>query len=174
MLTLIIGGARCGKSRFAQSLGREAERPAYIATARPEDAEMEARIARHREERPPHWITIEEPVEIARAVETYADRCDFVLLDCLTLWLSNLCAARASGLESAARDEIIRLAAASAPTHLVLVTNEVGCGIVPESALGRFFRDLQGRVNQEAARRADAVYQLVAGIPVTIKQGNRL
>ncbi|HLH18702.1 MAG TPA: bifunctional adenosylcobinamide kinase/adenosylcobinamide-phosphate guanylyltransferase [Bryobacteraceae bacterium] len=174
MLTLVTGGARSGKSRFAENLGREASRPVYIATARPEDAEMAARIARHRQDRPAHWVTVEEPLEIAAALESQAHGSDFLLLDCLTLWLSNLCAAHAQEgdcLESAARAEIARLALASAGTHLVLVTNEVGSGIVPESRIARLFRDLQGRVNQEAARAADSVWLLVAGIPVAIKGG---
>src|SRR5579883_1950193 len=128
----------------------------------------------HRPDRPAHWVTVEEPLEIAAALESQAHGSDFLLLDCLTLWLSNLCAAHAQEgdcLESAARAEIARLALASAGTHLVLVTNEVGSGIVPESRIARLFRDLQGRVNQEAARAADSVWLLVAGIPVAIKGG---
>ncbi len=176
MLTLVTGGARSGKSRFAENLGREASRPIYIATARPEDAEMAARIARHRQDRMAHWVTVEEPLEIAATIESQAPASDFLLLDCLTLWLSNRLAAGAESadcLESSAHAEIARMAAASAGTHLVLVTNEVGSGIVPASPLARRFRDVQGRVNQEAARAADAVWLLVAGIPVAIKQGGR-
>src|SRR5579883_3540861 len=111
MLTLVTGGARSGKSRFAENLGREASRPVYSATARPEDAEMAARIARHRQDRPAHWFTVEEPLEIAAAVESRSGSSDFLLLDCLTLWLSNLCAAHAQEgdcLESAARADIDR------------------------------------------------------------------
>src|SRR5215472_5188185 len=91
MVSLVIGGARSGKSRFAQSLGASARRVFYIATARPEDAEMEARIAEHRRQRPAHWCTIETPLTIADAVERHRGQCDFLLLDCLTVWLSNLC-----------------------------------------------------------------------------------
>ena len=150
MVSLVIGGARSGKSRFAQSLGATARRAFYIATARAEDAEMEARIAEHRSE------------------------CDFLLLDCLTVWLSNHCWQHRDRpeeeIEAAALAEVEHLAAAATEAHVVIVTNEVGCGIVPETPIGRFFRDLQGRINQEAARLADQVILVVAGIPITIKQ----
>jgi adenosylcobinamide kinase / adenosylcobinamide-phosphate guanylyltransferase len=173
MLTLVIGGARSGKSRFAQSLAANARRVAYIATAHVTDAEMEERIARHRQSRPADWITVEEPLEIAMAVTASAAICDFVLLDCLTVWLSNLCwkmrDCPAAGIEAAAATELARLAAASMHSNIVLVSNEVGSGIVPDSPVGRLFRDLQGWVNQDAARAADRVYLVVAGIPVTIK-----
>jgi adenosylcobinamide kinase/adenosylcobinamide-phosphate guanylyltransferase len=174
MLSLVIGGARSGKSRFAQSLGATATRVVYIATARVEDAEMAARIAQHRQTRPGHWETVEEALEIGHAVERHS-HCDLLLLDCLTLWLSNFCwehrdMAEAS-IQAAALCEVARVAAASrASSHVVLVTNEVGCGLVPDSPVGRSFRDLQGWVNQEVARSADWVYHVVAGIPVAIKR----
>lgn len=174
MLTLVIGGARSGKSRFAQSLCGHAARVAYLATAREEDAEMAERIRRHREGRPADWVTIEEPLEIARALDKLAAGYDVVLLDCLTLWLSNFCrehqADPPAAIESAALREVAQLAAASAAVNTIVVTNEVGAGLVPEMPLGRFFRDIQGWVNQEAARRANAVYYMVAGIPLTIKK----
>jgi adenosylcobinamide kinase/adenosylcobinamide-phosphate guanylyltransferase len=174
MVSLVIGGARSGKSRFAQSLGANARRAFYIATARAEDAEMEARIAEHRRQRPPHWCTIEAPLAIADAVERYCGECEFLLLDCLTVWLSNFCwehrEESQSDIETAALREVRRVAEVASESQIVIVTNEVGGGLVPETALGRFFRDLQGRVNQEAARLADRVFLVVAGIPVTIKQ----
>ena len=177
MLTLVIGGARSGKSRFAQSLGCQARRPVYIATARAEDTEMEARIARHRAARPGHWSTVEAPLEIAAAVEGAAREHDFMLLDCLTIWLSNFCWEYRDSpqprLEAAALGEIARLAAAAERRNVVVVTNEVGCGLVPESAVARLFRDLQGWVNQEAACAADRVVHVVAGIAVEIKGGGR-
>lgn len=173
MVTLVIGGARSGKSRFAQSLGANAEHAVYIATLRPEDAEMEARVAQHRRDRPAHWITVEEQLDIASAVEKQSACRDFILVDCLTLWLSNLCwEHRADGetaIEAAALGQLARIARAQAP-RIVLVSNEVGYGIVPESPVARFFRDLQGRVNQEAARIAGEVVQVIAGIPVVIKR----
>ena len=172
MVTLVIGGARSGKSRFAQSLGANAARAVYIATLRPEDAEMEARVAQHRLDRPASWTTLEEPVDIASAVERQSGR-DFILVDCLTLWLSNLYwEHRGKGeavIEREALLQLGRVAQVAAP-RIVLVSNEVGYGIVPESPVARFFRDLQGRVNQEAARIAGQVVLVVAGIPVAIKQ----
>jgi adenosylcobinamide kinase / adenosylcobinamide-phosphate guanylyltransferase len=173
MLTLIIGGARSGKSRFAQCLAGTSKKVAYIATARTEgDAEMAERIARHRADRPPSWLTIEEPIDIARAVERCAQDCDFIILDCLTLWLSNLFLEHsAEGAGETSRREVAALAPAARNSHLALVTNELGYGLVPESALGRSFRDIHGWMNQEAARVADRVYHVVAGIPVAIKGG---
>ena len=174
MVSLVIGGARSGKSSFAQSLGTGAHRVFYIATARADDAEMEARIATHRRMRPPQWCTIEAPIEIAEAVERHRADCDFLLLDCLTLWLSNFCWEHRDqpehDIESASLAEIARVAGTSPESHVVLVTNEVGCGLVPENPVGRFFRDLQGRINQETARLADQVFHVVAGIAVPIKR----
>lgn len=174
MLSLIIGGARSGKSRFAQSLCSSASRVIYLATARPEDAEMADRIRRHRESRPPDWVTVEEPLEIGRAVESYAGECDVLLLDCLTLWLSNFCWVHRdetpAEIERAALAEVSRLAVASGRCHAVVVTNEVGSGLVPDAAICRLFRDVQGFVNQQVACSADWVYHVVAGIPVPIKQ----
>jgi adenosylcobinamide kinase/adenosylcobinamide-phosphate guanylyltransferase len=178
MLSLVIGGARSGKSRFALSLGLSARRPVYLAAATAEDAEMAERIDRHRRERPAHWTTVEEPLEIAAAIERHAGEHDFILLDCLTLWLSNFAWKHRDTSEqeihSAAVGEIARAAAVSGPAHLVLVSNEIGCGLVPESPVGRSFRDLQGWVNQEAARLADWVYFVTAGIPVPIKRPEAL
>ena len=174
MLSLVIGGARSGKSRFAQSLCSNSRQVIYLATARIEDAEMAARIARHRRDRPADWVSIEEPLHIGAAVEDHAGNCEFLLLDCLTLWLSNFCWEHRDATGDTVHDsvsvEVARITAASGPSHLVVVTNELGCGLVPESPLGRSFRDLQGWVNQEVARSADWVYHVVAGIPVAIKQ----
>lgn len=177
MLTVVIGGARSGKSRFAQSLANGLRHVTYIATARVEDDEMRARVARHRADRPPHWQTVEEPLRIADAAERCAADCELILLDCLTLWLSNLSFSRDGEPEdrlfAAAGVELERLAVVARRIDSVVVTNEVGSGVVPESALGRLFRDLQGRVNQDIARAADAVYHMVAGIPIAIKGGER-
>jgi adenosylcobinamide kinase/adenosylcobinamide-phosphate guanylyltransferase len=174
MISLVIGGARSGKSRFAQSIASSIQRVAYIATCRAEDAEMAERIAQHRLDRPAHWATIEAPVGIAEAVAQNAPHYEVLLLDCLTIWLSNYCFEHReldrADLQSAALGELTRAMSAAAPTHLVLVTNEVGCGLVPESPVGRLFRDIHGWLNQEAARAADWVYHLVAGIPVIIKK----
>lgn len=174
MVSLVIGGARSGKSRFALSLPAASDRVAYIATARPSDEEMAARIARHQAQRPAHWVTIEEALDIAGAAERCASDCRFILLDCLTVWLSNFFWEHRQSAEpelhAAASRELQRLLAAAAGRHLVIVTNELGCGLVPESPVGRSFRDIHGWLNQDAARAADWVYHLVAGIAVPIKQ----
>ncbi|HEY3918571.1 MAG TPA: bifunctional adenosylcobinamide kinase/adenosylcobinamide-phosphate guanylyltransferase [Stellaceae bacterium] len=164
-LTLVLGGARSGKSRFAEELVEHTQRPAlYLATAEPHDDEMRARIAAHRARRGGRWTTIEEPLEIVNALLTEETRP--VLIDCLTLWLSNLLGAQ--------RDigfEIERLLAAlpriKAP--VVLVANEVGLGIVPENALAREFRDHAGRLNQGVARLAQRVVFTAAGLPLALK-----
>ena len=173
MLTLIIGGARSGKSRYAQSLCAGSSRVLYIATARLEDDEMRARVARHRKERPAGWLTIEEPLAIADTVKLRGPGMDFILLDCLTIWLSNVCSEHRNclpqELEQFASQQIACLIAASARSHLVAVTNEVGYGIVPESPVSRYFRDVHGFINQQVACAADYVYQTIAGIPILIK-----
>jgi len=173
MLTLILGGARSGKSRFAQSLCSTAQRVAYLATALPQDDEMRARIARHRLDRPSTWATFEEPLKIAEVVEQQGVSFEIILIDCLTLWLSNWCweyrGQAIEQLEGSVLGEIERLSAASEKGHLITVSNEVGCGIVPASIIGRQFRDLQGMVNQRVAGAAQTVYHMVAGIAVPIK-----
>ena len=174
MVTLVIGGARSGKSRFAQSLAAASRQVAFVATAGCDDAEMAARITRHRQERPQHWLTIEAPLRIAVEVASIAERCEFVLVDCLTIWLSNVSweyrESRAQQLRHIVSQEIASLVTAAAHTHVVVVTNELGCGLVPETAVGRSFRDLHGWMNQELAQLADRVYYLVAGIAMPIKQ----
>jgi len=173
MLTLILGGARSGKSRFAQSLCSTSSKVAYIATARIEDEEIRARVNRHRLERPSNWVTVEEPLAVGKAILTSVHEYDFVLLDCLTLWLSNLAWEHRTDspeiLEQAVSEEVTQLASASETTQLIVVSNEVGCGIVPASPVGRQFRDLQGWANQQIAGQAQIVYQMVAGIPVVVK-----
>ena len=173
MLTLVLGGARSGKSRFAQSLCEAAKRVAYVATAEPSDEEMRTRIARHQRNRPAEWCTVEAPLEIAAAVERCAAEHDTILIDCLTIWLGNFCwqhreADEDSLLVSASR-EVERLIAAARSAQLIVVSNEVGYGLVPDTPVGRLFRDVHGWLNQNVARSADTVYQVVAGIPIRIK-----
>jgi adenosylcobinamide kinase/adenosylcobinamide-phosphate guanylyltransferase len=173
MLTLILGGARSGKSRLAQKLAATAGRVTYIATAAPaDDAEMAARIARHRADRPSSWTTIEEPIALADAVARSDG--DAVLVDCLTVWLSNLFwEHRDAGPETAeatARAQVERIAAATGSRHVILVSNELGAGTVPEYPLTRNFRDAQGLVNQWAAGLADEVILTVAGLPLYLKR----
>ncbi len=164
-LTLVLGGARSGKSRHAESIISTLPPPwVYVATAQPFDDEMRDRIAAHRARRAAGWITVEAPVDLARAIDAAAG-CP-VLVDCLTLWLSNLLlnghdiTIATNALETA-------LNARDAPT--VLVANEVGLGIVPDNALAREFRDQAGLLNQRMAARADSVLFLVAGSPMRAK-----
>ncbi|MDB5379594.1 MAG: cobinamide kinase / cobinamide phosphate guanyltransferase family protein [Rubritepida sp.] len=164
-LTLILGGARSGKSRHAEAL-IQAESPpwTYIATAESYDAEMTARIAEHRARRPAGWVTVDAPRDLPEAIATAKDAP--LLVDCLTLWLSNLMLAEAD-LDAASGALIAALLARAAPT--VLVSNEVGSGIVPATPLGRRFRDAQGRLNQQVAAVAGRVELVVAGIPMRLK-----
>ena len=164
-ITLVLGGARSGKSRCAEGLIAPLPPPwVYVATAEARDAEMAARIAAHRSRRGPHWETVEAPRELAAALKSCRGRP--VLVDCLTLWLSNLMLADA---EIDAETALLEQALAAAPAPVALVANEVGFGIVPEYPLGRRFRDLQGVLNQRIAARADRVVLVVAGIPLAVK-----
>ena len=164
-LTLVLGGARSGKSRHAEGLITASPPPwTYVATAEAGDEEMAARIKSHRERRGAQWRTIEAPRELAKALSACGD--GPVLVDCLTLWLSNLMLAEANIEEETARLEET-LAAANGP--LVLVANEVGSGIVPSYPLGRRFRDVQGILNQRMAARAERVILMVAGLPLALK-----
>ncbi len=165
-LTLVLGGARSGKSRYAESVIAALPPPwVYVATAAAGDAEMAVRIARHRSRRGKGWQTIEAPCDLAGALTGIADA-NPVLVDCLTLWLSNRMLADADVEAETAHLETA-LARRRAP--VVLVSNEVGAGIVPDNALARRFRDLQGRLNQRLAAHADRVVLMVAGLPLVVK-----
>jgi adenosylcobinamide kinase/adenosylcobinamide-phosphate guanylyltransferase len=175
MLTLVLGGARSGKSRLAQNLAATAPRVAYIATAQAgDDAEMASRIAHHRASRPSRWLTIEAPLALADAVERANGEVGAVIVDCLTVWLSNLFWAHrdegAAQAEAVAREDICRIATAARTGRVILVSNEVGSGPVPEHAVTRAFRDAQGLLNQRAAELADEVILTVAGLPLYLKK----
>lgn len=164
-LTLVLGGARSGKSRLAEALVTALPGPwVYIATAQAFDAEMVQRIAHHRASRVPGWETVEAPLDLPDAIDAAAGRP--VLVDCLTLWVSNLLLAD-RGIAAATADLTAALARATAP--VVLVGNEVGLGIVPDNALARRFRDEAGRLHQHLAARADRVVFTVAGLPLAVK-----
>jgi len=170
-LILVGGGARSGKSAFALALGRQlGERRAFLATAQDLDAEMEARIASHRRERGDEFVTLEEPLDVPGAVARVR-LADVLVIDCLTLWISNLLL-RGDAPQRVA-DEVARLAAAleAGPFHAILVTNEVGMGLVPETPLGRAFRDAAGRAHQALAGRAHRVYLAALGCMVRLKPG---
>lgn len=167
-LIFVTGGARSGKSRFAEERAAHSGEPVtYLATAQAFDDEMRDRILRHRADRPAHWVTVEEPVHVVEALRQAES--PVVLLDCLSLWVNNLM------LWEWADDQILGAAddlvdAAKARTGLsIFVTNEVGLGIVPDNALARRYRDLLGWVNQRAAAASAEAYLLVSGLPLHLK-----
>jgi len=166
---LIVGGARSGKSRFAvEGLSPDA-RVVFVATAEARDESMAKRIARHRADRPLRWSTVEEPFDLVPALRALEGTCDGILVDCLTLWVSNLL------LRGDRDDAILEQAEALAALlgrrlpSITLVSNEVGEGVHPETAMGLRFRDLLGSVNQRVAAACDMVVLMVAGIPLTVK-----
>ncbi len=165
-ITLILGGARSGKSRYAESVVARFPPPwLYVATAEPLDDEMAARIATHRARRGAGWRDVEAPRDLAGALaDATADGA--VLVDCLTLWLSNLMLADTDIEAETAR---LERALSNMAAPVVLVSNEVGSSIVPDNALARRFRDAQGRLNQRIAARADRVVLMVAGLPLVVK-----
>lgn len=163
----VLGGARSGKSRYAQAqLEALPGRLAFVATAQAFDAEMAERIALHRADRGPRWTTLEEPLDLPVAILTAAAQADGVLVDCLTLWLSNL---MLEGRDVATAAADLCATVARCPVPLVLVANEVGMGIVPENALARRFRDEAGRLNQAVAAAAARVVLMAAGLPLALK-----
>ena len=171
MLTLVLGGARSGKSAFAQRLAHEAETVgmaiAYVATATALDEEMAARIARHRADRPAHWPVIEAPLGLAGTLTAQARPGRLLVVDCLTLWLTNAMLAEPPVLDA----EIPGLLAAlpNLPGDVVMVSNEVGMGLVAADPLGRRFVDETGRLHQQVAALADRVHLVVAGCPLLLK-----
>jgi adenosylcobinamide kinase/adenosylcobinamide-phosphate guanylyltransferase len=165
-LSLVIGGARSGKSAFAEHLVTATTRPRrYIATAEAWDDEMRERIARHRQDRGGDWLTVEAPLDLAEALRASgAD--EVVLIDCATLWLTNHLLA---DHDLNAEAEALVTALAACPAPVVIVSNETGWGIVPDNALARRFRDAQGRLNQRLAAEAGLVVTVIAGLPLTLK-----
>ncbi|MDN5347360.1 MAG: adenosylcobinamide kinase / adenosylcobinamide-phosphate guanylyltransferase [Clostridia bacterium] len=183
-LILIVGGARSGKSSFAEELARKAAKKViYVATARVEDREMAVRVAHHRRRRPPDWETVEEHLDLASVIAERGRSDTVILVDCLGVYLSNLLLAQTSlpadevgfllppDRKAAVRERVEELArvAWESPSDVLVVTNEVGSGLVPPYPLGRLYRDLLGWINQRFASLADAVYLVVAGIPLEIK-----
>ena len=172
-LILILGGARSGKSAFAERLARQGGRVLFAATAEALDADMESRIAAHQRQRPREWGTLEEPLELASALPPALEGYDTCLLDCLTLWVSNLLLSM-EGIPDAEREilaaleRVIDVYERSSATWIV-VSNEVGLGVVPATPLGRLYRDALGRVNQAVASRADRVYLMAAGLALEMK-----
>ena len=170
-ITFVIGGCRSGKSTYAMQTAEKvpAEQKIFIATCVPQDDEMKRRVARHQKERSQNWVTVEAPLDLPEAILQNSRRGDVILVDCLTLWVSNLLIE--TGDEKKTEDTISQLIEVleKAICPIVLVSNEVGTGIVPENQLARQFRDITGWVNQAVARCANKVVWMVAGIPVTVK-----
>jgi adenosylcobinamide kinase/adenosylcobinamide-phosphate guanylyltransferase len=174
LITLITGGARSGKSRFALDLAAGSEQRAFIATAEPLDGEMADRIRRHREEREGRFLTVEEPADLAGALARLPASTEVAVVDCLTVWLGNLVHRQgdesfAGELEDLPEAGAFLAALAAPPCALVLVSNEVGMGIIAESPLARRFTDLVGRLNQAVAARAQRVVLMVSGLPLVLK-----
>ena len=172
-LTLVLGGVRAGKSSYAQGLAALGGRVLFLATAEAGDEEMTARIEAHREDRPAGWDTLEEPVDLVGALEPLLHRYDTVMLDCLTLWVSNLLL-KGPDIEATRKDilpEAERLLGLiqNSDTSWIVVSNEVGLGVMPPTELGRIYADELGRINQLVAAEADAVYFMAAGLPLRMK-----
>jgi adenosylcobinamide kinase/adenosylcobinamide-phosphate guanylyltransferase len=168
-ITLITGGARSGKSTQALELAAKFPRKAFVATGEGRDQEMAERIEFHRTTRPPDFQTIEEPIEIALALEKLASSADAVVLDCLTLWISNLMHSGATDARILSETDRVANVLRAASFASVIVTDEVGSGIVPEHPMSRRFRDLLGWTNQKIATIADEVLLMVAGYPIKAK-----
>jgi len=174
-VTLVLGGAQSGKSYYAQQLASHFERVAFIATARCADAEMRRKIGRHRRERPAAWRTIEAPLDLEKAVRAASRESEVVLIDCLTVYVDNVMSVRRKSRSKSKSNseeyanavcEAIRTAEAS----VIVVSNEVGSGVVPPYRSGRAYRDFLGQMNQKVAQIADRVILMVAGVPMTVKE----
>ncbi len=172
-ISLVVGGCRSGKSRYALEMAEkvDANRQIFIATCQPHDDEMRERVEKHRQQRSDTWLTVEAPLKLPEAIGSHASPDTVVVVDCLTLWISNILLqpgdTRANDWETQAVRLVKGLSEANGP--VILVSNEVGTGIVPENRLARMFRDATGAVNQQVAAVAGSVIWMVAGIPVKIK-----
>jgi adenosylcobinamide kinase/adenosylcobinamide-phosphate guanylyltransferase len=175
MIELYIGGCRSGKSTAALQRANRmgADRKLFLATCQPHDAEMRARVERHQEERDAGWETVEEPLAIAGIIRRHSRPQTVILVDCLTLWLTNLIIGQTDDTGIHQHITVLEEALCAAPGPVLLVTNEVGLGIVPDNAMSRRFRDWAGSLNQRMARCAREVVLTVAGIPVPIKSFTR-
>jgi adenosylcobinamide kinase/adenosylcobinamide-phosphate guanylyltransferase len=173
-IVLVLGGARSGKSTYAQRLAEQWwARPLYLATAETLDAEMVARVNLHKQKRGARWACVEETLDVAAVIRRETPPRDGILLDCVTLWLSNVLLKEGEPAIQARKEDLIA-ALRTNPTDVILVSNEVGMGVVPDSELGRQFRDLQGWMNQDLAAVADTVVFVIAGLPLVLKGSNPL
>jgi len=170
-ITLILGGARSGKSAYALSLAKKYRKVAFIATCQALDKEMRERIRLHKEARPKHWETFEEPKDLAKLLGKINNSFDCILIDCLTLLVSNLILSGDSQQQVFEKIKGLLLVLSKKKAKVILVSNEVGLGLVPANKLGREFRDIAGRANQLVANKADEVFFTVSGIALKIKGG---
>lgn len=172
---LLTGGARSGKSSFAEKMaGEYGTSLGYLATAQQYDGEMEERVKRHQERRGSEWTTVEEPVHLSQTLARCDGQFQVILVDCLTLWLSNLLFTyeeSGENVEERIQEDLrhLKKTLQTMVTPVILVTNEVGMGIVPDNRLARLFRDIAGTANQSLAAVADEVYVVISGIPLKIK-----
>ena len=173
-ITLVLGGARSGKSLYAQELAAKFRRVVFLATLRPLDAEMRRKVAHHRRERPTAWRTVQAPQRLAEAIRSESANADVLLIDCFTLFVSNVMRlGRQAEAHNRKHVHEICDAIRSSPASVIAVSNEVGSGVVPAFRSGRIYRDLLGQLNQEVAAIADNVLLMIAGVPVPIKRTQR-
>ncbi len=182
-ITLITGGSRSGKSRFAQELAQQSRQPVlFVATAEPGDEEMRQRIAQHQQDRPPAWQTLEATSDLGRQITQNIGPAPTVIIDCVTILVSNILLRHSKLSDENTSADLIEQeviteikgiinCARQAPASFIVVTNEVGLGLVPANKTGRLYRDLLGKANQLLAQHADEVYLMVSGIPVPVKTG---
>jgi adenosylcobinamide kinase / adenosylcobinamide-phosphate guanylyltransferase len=169
-ITLVLGGARSGKSRWAQEQAARFPRVTYLATAQAGDSEMREKIARHRKERPSIWRTVEVPTDLPRTIRSESPHADVLLIDCFTLYVANVMrTGKKSDAHNGSRVRELRDAIDSSITSIIAVSNEVGSGLVPTFRSGRVYRDMLGQLNQAIAAIADNVVLMVAGIPFSVK-----
>jgi adenosylcobinamide kinase / adenosylcobinamide-phosphate guanylyltransferase len=169
-ITLVLGGARSGKSRWAQEQAARFRRVTYLATAQAGDSEMREKIARHRSERPATWKTVEVPANLPEAIHAESAGAEVLLIDCFTLYVANVMhTGRKSDRHNRSRVRELRDAIHSSSTSIIAVSNEVGSGVVPAFRSGRVYRDMLGQLNQEVAAIADNVVLMVAGMPLALK-----
>jgi|SRR5690349_9202767 adenosylcobinamide kinase / adenosylcobinamide-phosphate guanylyltransferase len=170
-VTLVLGGARSGKSFYAQELAGACERVSFIATGRATDAEMRRKIARHRRERPAWWKTVEAPVKLAEAIRRESEETDVIIVDCLTVYVANVMAGARKKANINFEECIggVCEALRDSKASVIAVSNEVGSGVVPPYRSGRIYRDLLGQMNRRVAEIADRVVLMIAGVPLTVK-----
>jgi adenosylcobinamide kinase/adenosylcobinamide-phosphate guanylyltransferase len=169
-VTLVLGGVRSGKSRYAQQLAGQSRHVVFVATAKISDEEMRAKIERHREDRPKEWLTVEEPLNLPAVLAKHEHESDVVLVDCLTVYTANLLEAEGEDRDAFERNvQTLCDALQVVNCRVIMVSNEVGSGVHPVSSLGRRYRDLLGEMNQRVASIADDVVLMVAGLPLALK-----